>query len=609
MTSRSVLSAGGQPGFSPGGMFFINLLKQLVSLQSTDGSYPSILDQNGFPVSAPSADIAMQTFISSSFSNDFTIDWTGKAGDGVTAAIRLDLGSPGFSVISGSSFVIGSTAFSLAMSGSNGSVRFSFASGTPSGVTFRFLSGGSFDGTLSSLRLYRTGDQSALNSGAIYNPDYLSLLRQLNPKILRFLDWDGANFCNVSKHSYRNPTTAITWASRTWMPGAWAGTVSGTDTYTVGNAPDSNPLAYVDKETIQATVTNANTSTTPTLNRNGLGAKTIVDSSATALSVGELLANSPATFVYDSTLDQFIGGTTGFTAFVPIEIAVALANAVSKDIWWNVSHLFDDASVTSLVTYVRNNLNSGLTFYLEYSNEIWNFSFAQTNYINAIGTLLGFASGDNRRLHGPYGKRFCEIMDLARTAWGGRTASELNGVIADQLFGNWGINAGTDKYRLQGFDLTAWGFDTAPNRPVDRCGTVSYATYYSGAQCRAFQAQYTGDFGAGLNINNLTAAADDYASGNASQMTSALNFLDNDFRAGRDSTNTARGETLEILSPKYVSINSVTAQYSNKYVRCYEGGLQALAPTTATCTSIGISTTYSTKIDALLTAYKFDGRL
>src|SRR5689334_4337140 len=63
-------------------------------------------------------------------------------------------------------------------------------------------------------------------------------------------------------------------------------TASGTDTYTATLAPA--PSALTTGMTIHLTVTNANTSTTPTLNINSLGAKTIVKNGSAALVAGDI---------------------------------------------------------------------------------------------------------------------------------------------------------------------------------------------------------------------------------------------------------------------------------------------------------------------------------
>ncbi len=50
----------------------------------------------------------------------------------------------------------------------------------------------------------------------------------------------------------------------------------------------------------------SNTTTTPTLNLNGIGAKTIVTNNGSALTIGDLLINGWYEFMYDSSSDKFL---------------------------------------------------------------------------------------------------------------------------------------------------------------------------------------------------------------------------------------------------------------------------------------------------------------
>ena len=61
------------------------------------------------------------------------------------------------------------------------------------------------------------------------------------------------------------------------------------------------PTSLTDGMTVRVKIVSANTTTTPTLNVNSLGAKTIVKYTNTALAVGDIGTNSYNTFVYDST--------------------------------------------------------------------------------------------------------------------------------------------------------------------------------------------------------------------------------------------------------------------------------------------------------------------
>ncbi|MCX7566451.1 hypothetical protein OS189_08870 [Sulfitobacter sp. F26169L] len=65
---------------------------------------------------------------------------------------------------------------------------------------------------------------------------------------------------------------------------------------------------------------------------------------------------------------------------VPLEIMLALANGLGKDIWVNIPHLADDAYVKAFAQEIRAGLDPAQKVYVEYSNEMWNFQFAQTRW-------------------------------------------------------------------------------------------------------------------------------------------------------------------------------------------------------------------------------------
>lgn len=74
---------------------------------------------------------------------------------------------------------------------------------------------------------------------------------------------------------------------------------TGTDTYTATFSPALT--AYTTGAEYSLKIANANTSTTPTLNLNSLGAKTIVKEGSVALIPGDMPANHEATFRYNGT--------------------------------------------------------------------------------------------------------------------------------------------------------------------------------------------------------------------------------------------------------------------------------------------------------------------
>ena len=67
-------------------------------------------------------------------------------------------------------------------------------------------------------------------------------------------------------------------------------------------------------------------------------------------------------------------GGNGFVNGMSIEHMVQLANDLNADPWFNMPHMADDIFVRNFAEYVRDHLEPGLTAYVEWSNEIWNFA-------------------------------------------------------------------------------------------------------------------------------------------------------------------------------------------------------------------------------------------
>jgi hypothetical protein len=65
----------------------------------------------------------------------------------------------------------------------------------------------------------------------------------------------------------------------------------------------------------------------------------------------------------------------------PVEIMVELANQTDTDPWFCMPHMATDEYVTNFATYVRDHLESGRKVYVEYSNEVWNWGFGQSQWV------------------------------------------------------------------------------------------------------------------------------------------------------------------------------------------------------------------------------------
>jgi hypothetical protein len=70
---------------------------------------------------------------------------------------------------------------------------------------------------------------------------------------------------------------------------------------------------------------------------------------------------------------------------VPCEWMIALCNLKKADAWVCVPHLADDGFIRRMAELFRDGLDPALKIHVEYSNEIWNWMFGQTQYLNTHG--------------------------------------------------------------------------------------------------------------------------------------------------------------------------------------------------------------------------------
>lgn len=104
---------------------------------------------------------------------------------------------------------------------------------------------------------------------------------------------------------------------------------------------------------------------------------------------------------------------------VPLEVVVALINAVNKDPWFNLPHNATDDYVTKFATYVRDNLNSNLKIHLEYTNEPWNGIFWGARYVRMKGIALGLDTTEWRAGYKFYSNRSVEVFKIWHNIFGG----------------------------------------------------------------------------------------------------------------------------------------------------------------------------------------------
>lgn len=600
---KSILNLA-NPSFGAQQYWAINFFKNL-TVDNSGLLIAGKLATNGTPSSAPGSDTLFGTmYIPQSYTGEWVLKWTGQCG-----GLRFDLGGfDGFNVTTGSSFIAGwpgSGAHNhIDASGSGGRVVFSFTSSPPpSSFGCYWLAGGTFSG-MGNLVLCRLADEAALDAGALFNPDYISQITSIKPRTLRVMQTTNCATGLISKPStYDTALTNINWSGPTYPAGTYAGTLSGTNTYTCSNPTDGSDV-------IMAVVANASTGVAATLN--GI---TILDQVGRALNAGGdplTTANGGLyTFTYDVIVNAYYAQAGGVQSFVPLSVIVALANQCSSSLYYCFNVLVTDAEVTPIATYLKANVVKVTS--LEYSNELWGGVGLFNNNIAVIrAAALSLPAG-----YLTYQSlRHRQIMGIVTGVWTGgtpRALSSLKRVFASATFN--GGDPGFVTFGLSGSTLGSYGYDTKPNRPVDYSDVLSYAPYYEGPNCPAYQTGYI----SGSAQQALYDAADNYASGNSTLMGLALDFVDGDVKNGTGGNGDP--STIDYQnSTIYPAWNTLAASYDSDrpsgmgplIVECYEGGLQINRPNVATLNAISKNGALyggdTGRISVLFAAYKNDAR-
>jgi len=115
--------------------------------------------------------------------------------------------------------------------------------------------------------------------------------------------------------------------------------------------------------------------------------------------------------------DATWGGKEGVRG-APIEVMVALANAVKADPWFNLPHRADNNFVLQMARYVKTNLKPGLKSYIEYTNEAWNGLFTQAHFVKDQGVHLGLDANRTYAGFKYYSRRSVEIFKIWEREFG-----------------------------------------------------------------------------------------------------------------------------------------------------------------------------------------------
>ena len=104
---------------------------------------------------------------------------------------------------------------------------------------------------------------------------------------------------------------------------------------------------------------------------------------------------------------------------VPAEVMIELSNVLETSIWLTMPHRANDDFVQRFARLVRGSLAPDLRVYVEYSNEVWNSSFAQQAWVAEQARALwpGGGASDFTKALNWYGKRSAEVCEIWKTAF------------------------------------------------------------------------------------------------------------------------------------------------------------------------------------------------
>lgn len=143
------------------------------------------------------------------------------------------------------------------------------------------------------------------------------------------------------------------------------------------------------------------------------------------------------------------------------EYIAALANATGTDAWINIPHQADVQYITELATQLYCRLSKDRKIYVEFSNELWNGIFSQSNWLYKSGcedqsTFVPFTSGNDWGVLGCndgasgsrfHAKKLVQIYEIFKNIFGNDFDSRIVKVVASQAG-----NPATAKSVLEAFN-------------------------------------------------------------------------------------------------------------------------------------------------------------
>lgn len=152
----------------------------------------------------------------------------------------------------------------------------------------------------------------------------------------------------------------------------------------------------------------------------------------------------------------------------PIEVMIALANELGADPWFTLPHLASDDLIRFYAEAVRDGLDPKLNAYVEFSNEVWNWQFAQAQWAEDQGRARW--GGDSKWVQF-YALRASQMADIWAKTFGPDASTRLTRVIATQT--GW---LGLEEQILNAPDVLAEGLPA----PATHFDALAVTGYFSG---------------------------------------------------------------------------------------------------------------------------------
>lgn len=323
----------------------------------------------------------------------------------------------------------------------------------------------------------------------IFSPYYITELTSGGWSNLRFMEPQQTNISHIGNWADRPSVDQFTLHSQKLTNLVNDGTTQGQ----LANSGDAysgvygSSGSYGHGEVFCGVAMASNTTTSPTLNIDGRGAKPIlmvmgnpyVVPVATGTNIEtRIVSGTIYSFSFDVNFDAWLARPTGLQAGYPMEHMIAQCNATGIPGWFCLPVCASDDYITQFGNLLASSYTPSIV-YVEYANEIWNLErgFEITGRVEKAG-LMHFTSpqittNSNAAASAYCGLRFNRIAEILRPILG----SKLKMVLAGQ--GSNGDSSSTlatafENLRMQNANYAEISDANAPWRSAD---LLSYALY------------------------------------------------------------------------------------------------------------------------------------